>query len=76
MPYKLEEHQLPDFSHIQFKYFTIEHLNPSLMAFHRVLVWQFSGTFKPDSECSEWAQFAWMASLAEYARTLFEADGS
>jgi hypothetical protein len=72
---ELAEHKLPDFSHIQFQYFTIERLSPRLMSFQRVLVWQFSGTFKPNSECDEWAQFAWIAALAEYARTMFEADG-
>jgi hypothetical protein len=73
--YLCEEQKLPDFSHIQFKYFTIENLSPRLTAFNRVLVCQFTGTFKAQAECDEYKQFAWMASLAGYARTVFEADG-
>jgi hypothetical protein len=75
MTYQLDEHQLPAFSHIRFKYLTIERLSPRLTIFHRVLIWQFSGTFKPNDECDELEQFAWMASLAGYARSVFEADG-
>jgi hypothetical protein len=39
------------------------------------LVFQFSGEFRPQSECDEHAQAMWMASLCGYARQMFEADG-